>query len=168
MILWSFYHWWKLENARWAPTHKLTQPWPNLLSIRVMAENPWSDTRLTVLRCVLEERNGTPFFGTLPYQKFIDSPQKGITRDWAKFEWKDAGGIPRNWGDFSHCYAVKKYDLHCFRSGLAAIGNWRNQTFCRKQGKIWLEGEDIWWIFYVSQPATDNCQNVKRIHGWKK
>ena len=62
-----------LENANWAPTHKLTQPWRFIVYTGAGLKTfGYYQAEMYKMRA---EKNGTPFLeGT--YQKFKDTPSK--------------------------------------------------------------------------------------------
>ena len=62
-----------LENANWAPTHKLTQPWRFIVYTGAGLKT-FGDYQAEMYK-MRAEKNGTPFLeGT--YQKFKDTPSK--------------------------------------------------------------------------------------------
>uniref|UniRef100_UPI0025F9F5DE nitroreductase family protein n=1 Tax=Algoriphagus sp. TaxID=1872435 RepID=UPI0025F9F5DE len=62
-----------LENARWAPTHKLTQPW-RFIVYKGEGLKTFGKYQAEMYK-MRAEKNGTPFIEAT-YDKFLSNPQK--------------------------------------------------------------------------------------------
>jgi nitroreductase len=148
-----------LENARWAPTHKLTQPWQFIVytgdGLKTFGQYQADMYKMRA------EKNGTPFLEAT-YQKFIDSPQKASHV--IAILMKRSEGIPLMEEISATAMAVQNMYLTASAHGLAAYWGTGGPTFWPEARKDFgLEGEDILMgFFYVAKPATDNWPEGKR------
>jgi nitroreductase len=148
-----------LENARWAPTHKLTQPWRFIVYTgEGLKKFGQYQADMYKLRA---EKNGTPFLEAT-YQRFIDNPQKashiiGIIM-------KRSPNIPYFEEIAAVAMAVQNMYLTASAHGLAAYWGTGGPTFWPEAREDFgLEGEDtLMGFFYVAKPATDKWPEGKR------
>lgn len=148
-----------LENARWAPTHKLTQPWRYIVytgdGLKKFAHYQADMYKLRA------EKNGTPFIEAT-YQKFIDNPQKASHV--IAILMKRSANIPLFEEIASVAMSVQNMYLTASAHGLAAYWGTGGPTFWSEAREDYgLEGEDLLMgYFYVAKPATDKWPEGKR------
>jgi nitroreductase len=148
-----------LENARWAPSHKLTQPWRFIVyagdGLKKFAHYQADMYKLRA------EKNGTPFLEAT-YQKFIDGPQKASHV--IAIIMKRSENIPLFEEIAAVSMAVQNMYLTASAHGLAAYWGTGGPTFWQEaRADFGLEGEDILMgFFYVAKPATENWPEGKR------
>ncbi|WP_297336436.1 nitroreductase [Algoriphagus sp.] len=150
-----------LENANWAPTHKLTQPWRFIVytgeGIKKFADY---QADLYKLRA---EKNGTPFLEAT-YQKFKENPLKASHIIAILMKRTEGSGIPVMEEIAAVSMAVQNMYLTASAHGLAAYWGTGGPTFWPEAREDFgLDGEDLLMgFFYVAKPATDRWPEGKR------
>lgn len=150
-----------LENATWAPTHKLTQPWRFLVYTGAGLKT-FGNYQAEMYK-MRAEKNGTPFLeGT--YQKFIENPQKASHMIAIIMKRTKNSGIPVMEEIAAVAMAVQNMYLTASAHGLAAYWGTGGPTFWQEAREDFgLEGEDmLMGFFYIAKPATENWPVGKR------
>ncbi|MBM3169599.1 MAG: nitroreductase [Bacteroidetes bacterium] len=150
-----------LENANWAPTHKLTQPWRFIVytgaGLKTFGDY---QTELYKLRA---EKNGTPFLeGT--YQKFKETPSKASHVIAILMKRSEGSGIPVMEEISAVAMAVQNMYLTACAHGLACYWGTGGPTFwAEAREDFGLEGEDmLMGFFYIAKAASDTLPEGKR------
>lgn len=150
-----------LENANWAPTHKLTQPWRFIVytsaGLKTFANY---QAEMYKMRAA---KYGTPFLEAT-YQKFIENPQKASHMIAIIMKRTENSGIPVMEEIAAVAMAVQNMYLTASAHGLAAYWGTGGPTFWQEAREDFgLEGEDmLMGFFYIGKPATDNWPAGKR------
>jgi nitroreductase len=150
-----------LENANWAPTHKLTQPW-HFIVYTGAGLKTFGDYQAEMYK-MRAEKNGTPFLeGT--YQKFKETPSKASHVIALLMKRTEGSGIPVMEEISAVAMAVQNMYLTACAHGLACYWGTGGPTFwAEAREDFGLEGEDmLMGFFYVAKPATDNWPAGKR------
>lgn len=150
-----------LENANWAPTHKLTQPWRFIVYTgEGLKKFGQYQAELYKTRA---EKNGTPFIEAT-YQKFLDNPQKASHMIAILMKRTEGSGLPVMEEIAAVAMAVQNMYLTASAHGLAAYWGTGGPTFWPEAREDFgLEGEDmLMGFFYVAKPATDQWPAGKR------
>ena len=150
-----------LENATWAPTHKLTQPWRFLVYTGAGLKT-FGNYQAEMYK-MRAEKNGTPFLEAT-YQKFIENPQKASHMIAIIMKRTENSGIPVMEEIAAVAMAVQNMYLTASAHGLAAYWGTGGPTFWQEAREDFgLEGEDmLMGFFYIAKPATDNWPVGKR------
>lgn len=150
-----------LENATWAPTHKLTQPWRFIVYTGAGLKTFGNyQAEMYKLRA---EKNSTPFLEAT-YQKFIENPQKASHMIAIIMKRTENSGIPVMEEIAAVAMAVQNMYLTASAHGLAAYWGTGGPTFWQEAREDFgLEGEDmLMGFFYIAKPATENWPVGKR------
>ena len=150
-----------LENANWAPTHKLTQPWRFIVYTGAGLKTFGNyQAEMYKMRAA---KNGTPFLEAT-YQKFIENPQKASHVIAIIMKRTENSGIPVMEEIAAVAMAVQNMYLTASAHGLAAYWGTGGPTFWQEAREDFgLEGEDmLMGFFHVGKPATDNWPVGKR------
>lgn len=150
-----------LENANWAPTHKLTQPWRFI--VYTGAGLKTFGTYQAEMYKMRAEKNGTPFLEAT-YQKFIENPQKASHMIAIIMKRTESSGLPVMEEIAAVAMAVHNMHLTACAHGLAAYWGTGGPTFWQEAREDFgLEGEDmLMGFFHLGKPATDNWPVGKR------
>lgn len=150
-----------LENANWAPTHKLTQPWRFIVYTGAGLKT-FGNYQAEMYK-MRAEKNGTPFLEAT-YQKFIENPQKASHVIAIIMKRTENSGIPVMEEIAAVAMAVQNMYLTASAHGLAAYWGTGGPTFWQEAREDFgLEGEDmLMGFFHVGKPATDNWPVGKR------
>ncbi|SFO29258.1 Nitroreductase [Algoriphagus ornithinivorans] len=150
-----------LENANWAPTHKLTQPW-RFIVYTGEGLKKFADYQAELYK-KRAEKNGTPFIEAT-YQKFKENPLKASHVIAILMKRTEGSGIPVMEEIAAVSMAVQNMYLTASAHGLAAYWGTGGPTFWEEAREDFgLEGEDILMgFFYVAKPATENWPAGKR------
>ncbi len=150
-----------LENATWAPTHKLTQPWRFIVYTSAGLKT-FGNYQAEMYK-MRAEKNGTPFLEAT-YQKFIENPQKASHMIAIIMKRTEGSGIPVMEEIAATAMAVQNMYLTASAHGLAAYWGTGGPTFWQEAREDFgLEGEDmLMGFFYIAKPATDNWPVGKR------
>lgn len=148
-----------LENARWAPTHKLTQPW-RFIVYTGEGLKKFADYQADMYK-MRAEKNGTPFLEAT-YEKFKQQPLKASHV--IAILMKRSQGIPLMEEIAAVSMAVQNMYLTASAHGLAAYWGTGGPTFWPEAREDFgLEGEDtLMGFFYVAKPASDTWPEGKR------
>jgi Nitroreductase len=150
-----------LENANWAPTHKLTQPWRFIVytgeGLKTFANY---QAELYKKRA---EKNGTPFIEAT-YNKFKENPTKASHVIAILMKRTEGSGLPLMEEIAATAMAVQNMYLTASAHGLAAYWGTGGPTFWEEAREDFgLEGEDmLMGFFYVAKPASDRWPAGKR------
>ncbi len=150
-----------LENATWAPTHKLTQPWRFIVYTGAGLKT-FGNYQAEMYK-MRAEKNGTPFLEAT-YQKFIENPQKASHMIAIIMKRTENSGIPVMEEIAAVAMAVQNMYLTACAHGLAAYWGTGGPTFWQEAREDFgLEGEDmLMGFFYIAKPATENWPVGKR------
>lgn len=150
-----------LENANWAPTHKLTQPW-RFIVYTGEGLKKFADYQAELYK-KRAEKNGTPFIEAT-YQKFKENPLKASHVIAILMKRTEGSGIPVMEEIAAVSMAVQNMYLTASAHGLAAYWGTGGPTFWEEAREDFgLEGEDmLMGFFYVAKPATENWPAGKR------
>jgi len=150
-----------LENATWAPTHKLTQPWRFIVYTGAGLKT-FGNYQAEMYK-MRAEKNGTPFLEAT-YQKFIENPQKASHIIAIIMKRTEGSGIPVMEEIAATAMAVQNMYLTASAHGLAAYWGTGGPTFWQEAREDFgLEGEDmLMGFFHIAKPATDNWPVGKR------
>jgi nitroreductase len=150
-----------LENATWAPTHKLTQPWRFIVYTGAGLKT-FGNYQAEMYK-MRAKKNGTPFLEAT-YQKFIENPQKASHMIAIIMKRTENSGIPVMEEIAAVAMAVQNMYLTASAHGLAAYWGTGGPTFWQEAREDFgLEGEDmLMGFFYIAKPATDNWPVGKR------
>ncbi len=150
-----------LENANWAPTHKLTQPW-RFIVYTGEGLKKFADYQAELYK-KRAEKNGTPFIEAT-YQKFKENPLKASHVIAILMKRTEGSGIPVMEEIAAVSMAVQNMYLTASAHGLAAYWGTGGPTFWEEAREDFgLEGEDLLMgFFYVAKPATENWPAGKR------
>lgn len=148
-----------LENARWAPTHKLTQPW-RFIVYKGEGLKTFGKYQAELYK-KRAEKNGTPFIEAT-YDKFLNNPQKASHV--IAILMKRSEGIPLMEEISAVAMAVQNMYLTSSAHGLAGYWGTGGPTFWPEAKEDFgLEGEDmLMGFFYVAKPALENWPAGKR------
>lgn len=148
-----------LENARWAPTHKLTQPW-RFIVYKGEGLKTFGKYQAELYK-KRAEKNGTPFIDAT-YEKFLNNPQKASHV--IAILLNRSEGIPLMEEISAVAMAVQNMYLTASAHGLAGYWGTGGPTFWPEAREDFgLEGEDmLMGFFYVAKPATDQWPAGKR------
>jgi nitroreductase len=149
-----------LENANWAPTHKLTEPW-NFKVFTGEGLKKFADFQAELYK---ERSTKTGNFIEATYQKFKENPLKAshVIAIIMKRDLK--ANLPVMEEIAAVSMAVQNMYLTASAHGLAAYWGTGGPTFW-PEAKPWfgLEEEDmLMGFFYVAKPATDRWPVGKR------
>jgi nitroreductase len=150
-----------LENANWAPTHKLTQPW-RFIVYTGGGLKKFADYQAEMYK-MRAEKNGTNFIeGT--YQKFKEMPLKASHVIAILMKRTENSGIPVMEEIAATAMAVQNMYLTACANGLACYWGTGGPTFWGEAREDFgLEGEDmLMGFFYVAKPTTDSWPAGKR------
>lgn len=150
-----------LENANWAPTHKLTQPWRFIVYTGAGLKT-FGDYQAELYK-MRAEKNGTPFLeGT--YQKFKENPAKASHVIAILMKRTEGSGLPVMEEISAVAMAVQNMYLTACAYGLACYWGTGGPTFWAEALEDFgLEGEDLLMgFFYVAKPASENWPEGKR------
>ncbi|HAH38796.1 MAG TPA: nitroreductase [Algoriphagus sp.] len=150
-----------LENANWAPTHKLTQPW-RFIVYTGEGLKKFADYQAELYK-KRAEKNRTPFIEAT-YQKFKENPLKASHVIAILMKRTEGSGIPVMEEIAAVSMAVQNMYLTASAHGLAAYWGTGGPTFWEEAREDFgLEGEDmLMGFFYVAKPATENWPAGKR------
>lgn len=148
-----------LENARWAPSHKLTQPW-RFIVYKGEGLKTFGKYQADMYK-MRAEKNGTPFLEAT-YNKFLENPQKASHV--IAILMKRSEGIPLMEEISAVAMAVQNMYLTVSAHGLAGYWGTGGPTFWQEAREDFgLEGEDmLMGFFYVAKPASENWPAGKR------
>lgn len=149
-----------LENANWAPTHKLTEPW----SFTVFTGDglkEFADFQANLYK-ERAERNGN--FNEATYLKFKENPLKASHIIAIAMKRDLKANLPVMEEIASVAMAVQNMYLTANAHGLAAYWGTGGPTFYSEAKPYFgLEEEDmLMGFFYVAKPATDRWPVGKR------
>ncbi|MFC3416523.1 nitroreductase family protein [Algoriphagus hitonicola] len=150
-----------LENANWAPTHKLTQPW-RFIVYTGDGLKKFADYQAELYK-TRAEKNGTQFLEAT-YQKFKENPLKASHVIAILMKRTEGSGIPVMEEIAAVSMAVQNMYLTASAHGLAAYWGTGGPTFWPEAREDFgLEGEDmLMGFFYVAKPASDRWPAGKR------
>lgn len=150
-----------LENANWAPTHKLTQPW-RFIVYKGEGLKKFADYQANLYK-MRAEKNGTPFIEAT-FNKFKENPLKASHVIAILMKRTEGSGIPVMEEIASVSMAVQNMYLTASAHGLAAYWGTGGPTFWPEAREDFgLEGEDmLMGFFYVAKPAIENWPEGKR------
>lgn len=149
-----------LENANWAPTHKLTEPW----SFTVFSGEglkKFADFQANLYK-QRAEKNGN--FIEATFQKFLENPLKASHIIAIKMKRDLRANLPVMEEISAVAMAVQNMYLTASAHGLAAYWGTGGPTFW-PEAKEWFElGEEdmLMGFFYVAKPATDRWPEGRR------
>ncbi|MCH7408038.1 nitroreductase [Belliella sp. DSM 111904] len=149
-----------LENANWAPTHKLTQPW----SFTVFSGDglvKFADFQANLYK-ERATKNGN--FIEATFQKFKENPLKASHVIAIKMKRDFRANLPVMEEIAAVSMAVQNMYLTASAHGLAAYWGTGGPTFW-PEAKEWfgLGDEDmLMGFFYVAKPATDSWPEGRR------
>jgi nitroreductase len=149
-----------LENANWAPTHKLTEPWSfTVFTGDGLKEFAYFQADLYKERA---ERNGN--FNEATYAKFKENPLKASHIIAIAMKRDLKANLPVMEEIASVAMAVQNMYLTANAHGLAAYWGTGGPTFYPEAKPYFgLEEEDmLMGFFYVAKPATDRWPVGKR------
>jgi len=150
-----------LENANWAPTHKLTQPWRFIVYTGAGLKT-FGDYQAELYK-LRAEKNGTSFLeGT--YQKFKETPSKASHVIAILMKRSEGSGIPVMEEISAVAMAVQNMYLTACAHGLACYWGTGGPTFwAEAREDFGLEGEDmLMGFFYIAKAASDTLPEGKR------
>lgn len=150
-----------LENANWAPTHKLTQPWRFIVYTGAGLKT-FGDYQAEMYK-MRAEKNGTPFLeGT--YQKFKDTPSKASHVIALLMKRTEGSGIPVMEEISAVAMAVQNMYLTACAHDLACYWGTGGPTFwAEAREDFGLEGEDmLMGFFYIAKAASNTLPEGKR------
>ncbi|WP_026946228.1 nitroreductase family protein [Algoriphagus marincola] len=150
-----------LENANWAPTHKLTQPW-RFIVYTGEGLKTFADYQAELYK-KRAEKNGTPFIEAT-YNKFKENPTKASHVIAILMKRTEGSGLPLMEEIAATAMAVQNMYLTASAHGLAAYWGTGGPTFWEEAREDFgLEGEDmLMGFFYVAKPANDRWPTGKR------
>lgn len=150
-----------LENANWAPTHKLTQPW-RFIVYTGEGLKKFADYQADLYK-MRAEKNGTPFLEAT-YTKFKESPLKASHVIAILMKRTEGSGIPVMEEIAAVSMAVQNMYLTASAHGLAAYWGTGGPTFWPEAREDFgLEGEDmLMGFFYVAKPGIESWPEGKR------
>lgn len=150
-----------LENANWAPTHKLTQPW-RFIVYTGAGKKKLADYTAELYK-KRAEKNGTPFLEAT-YTKFKENPLKASHVIAILMKRTEGSGIPVMEEIAAVAMAVQNMYLTASAHGLAAYWGTGAPTFWEEAREDFgLEGEDLLMgFFYVAKPSSDAWPTGKR------
>lgn len=150
-----------LENANWAPTHKLTQPW-RFIVYTGEGLKTFADYQAELYK-KRAEKNGTPFIEAT-YNKFTENPTKASHVIAILMKRTEGSGLPLMEEIAATAMAVQNMYLTASAHGLAAYWGTGGPTFWEEAREDFgLEGEDmLMGFFYVAKPASDRWPTGKR------
>lgn len=150
-----------LENANWAPTHKLTQPW-RFIVYTGEGLKKFANYQAEMYKS-RAAKNGTPFIEAT-YQKFKENPLKASHVIAILMKRTENSGIPVMEEIAAVSMAVQNMYLTASAYGLAAYWGTGGPTFWPEAREDFgLEGEDmLMGFFYVAKPASDRWPIGKR------
>lgn len=150
-----------LENANWAPTHKLTQPWRFIVYTGAGLKK-FADYQAELYK-KRAEKNGTPFIEAT-YNKFKINPTKASHVIAILMKRTEGSGLPLMEEIAATAMAVQNMYLTASAHGLAAYWGTGGPTFWEEAREDFgLEGEDmLMGFFYVAKPASDRWPTGKR------
>ncbi|MGM0943911.1 MAG: nitroreductase family protein [Bacteroidota bacterium] len=150
-----------LENANWAPTHKLTQPW-RFIVYTGEGLKKFANYQAEMYKS-RAAKNGTPFIEAT-YQKFKENPLKASHVIAILMKRTENSGIPVMEEIAAVSMAVQNMYLTASAYGLAAYWGTGGPTFWPEAREDFgLEGEDmLMGFFYVAKPASDRWPTGKR------
>lgn len=150
-----------LENANWAPTHKLTQPWRFIVYTGAGLKK-FADYQAELYK-KRAEKNGTPFIEAT-YNKFKINPTKASHVIAILMKRTEGSGLPLMEEIAATAMAVQNMYLTASAHGLAAYWGTGGPTFWEEAREDFgLEGEDmLMGFFYVAKPASDRWPAGKR------
>ncbi len=143
-----------LENANWAPTHKLTQPW-RFIVYSGAGLKKFADYQANLYK-KRAEKNGNYIEAT--FQKFQENPLRASHVIAIIMKRTEGSGIPVMEEVAAVSMAVQNMYLTASAHGLAAYWGTGGPTFWPEAREDFgLEGEDmLMGFFYVAKPATAN------------
>ena len=150
-----------LENARWAPTHKLTQPWQFIVYTGEGLKKLGDYT--AEMYKSRAEKNGTPFLEAT-YERLKANPTKASHVIAILMKRTEGSGIPVMEEISAVAMAVQNMYLTASAYGLAAYWGTGGPTFWPEAREDFdLVGEDmLMGFFYIAKPATDQWPAGKR------
>lgn len=149
-----------LENANWAPTHKLTEPW----SFTVFSGEGLKKFADFQAELYKERSTKAGNFVEATYQRFKENPLKASHVIAIKMKRDLKANLPVMEEISAVAMAVQNMYLTANAHGLACYWGTGGPTFW-PEAKPWfgLEEEDILMgFFYVAKPATDRWPMGKR------
>ncbi len=149
-----------LENAIWAPTHKLTQPWRFIVYTGTGLKT-FADYQANLYK-KRAEKNGN--FIEATFLKFKENPLKASHIIAIIMKRTPESGIPVMEEIAAVSMAVQNMYLTASAHGLGAYWGTGGPTFWPEaRADFGLEGEDmLMGFFYVAKPATENWPMGKR------
>ncbi len=150
-----------LENARWAPSHKLTEPW-RFIVYKGDGLKKFANYQADMYRN-RAEKNGTPFVEA-KYEKFKLAPTKASHIIAILMKRTEGTPIPVMEEIACTAMAVQNMYLTASAHGLAAYWSTGGPTFWQEAREDFgLEGEDmLMGFFYVAKRASDLWPEGKR------
>lgn len=142
-----------LENANWAPTHKLTEPWAfTVYSGEGLQKFAEFQSELYKERAL---RNGN--FVEATYAKFKENPLKASHIIAIKMKHDPKAGLPVMEEIAAVAMAVQNMYLTASAHGLAAYWGTGGPTFWAEAKPFFGLGEEdmLMGFFYIGKPATD-------------
>lgn len=149
-----------LENATWAPTHKLTEPW-SFTVFTGEGLKTFADFQAELYK-ERATKNGN--FIEATYEKFKENPLKASHIIAIKMKRDLKANLPEMEEIAAVAMAVQNMYLTAAAHGLAAYWGTGGPTFW-PEAKPWFGlGDDdmLMGFFYVAKPATDNWPAGKR------
>jgi len=149
-----------LENANWAPTHKLTEPW----SFTVFSGEGLKKFADFQAELYKERSTKAGNFVEATYQRFKENPLKASHVIAIKMKRDLKANLPVMEEISAVAMAVQNMYLTANAHGLACYWGTGGPTFW-PEAKPWfgLEEEDmLMGFFYVAKPATDRWPMGKR------
>ncbi len=147
-----------LENANWAPTHKMTEPWRfTVFSGEGKAKFAQFQADLYKARA---EKNDN--FNEAVYQKMLENPLKASHI--IAIGMKRSGAVPEMEEIAAVSMAVQNMYLTASAYGLAAYWGTGGVTFYEEAKPFFgLEPQDmLMGFFFIAKPLTDRWPNGKR------
>jgi nitroreductase len=149
-----------LENANWAPTHKLTEPW----SFTVFSGKGLATLGDLTAKVYKEraEKNGN--FVEANFNKFKENPLKASHIIAIMMKRDMRANLPVMEEIASVAMAVQNMYLTASAHGLAAYWGTGGLTFWPEAKEYFGLGEEdmLMGFFYIAKPATDNWPAGRR------
>jgi nitroreductase len=149
-----------LENANWAPTHKLTQPWAFTVYTGSGLQK-FADLQASLYKERAEKAGN---FIEATYQRFLESPLKASHIIAIKLKRDMKANLPIMEEIAAVAMAVQNMYLTASAHGLAAYWGTGGPTFWPEaRPHFGLEGEDmLMGFFYVGKPSIENWPAGRR------
>lgn len=149
-----------LENANWAPTHKLTEPW----SFTVFSGKGLATLGDLTAKVYKERAEKTGNFVEANFIKFKENPLKASHIIAIMMKRDIRANLPVMEEIASVAMAVQNMYLTASAHGLAAYWGTGGLTFWPEAKEYFDLGEEdmLMGFFYIAKPATDNWPAGRR------